>query len=1073
MIFLRALGTAEIDTGTVTLTPSQEIVFAAALYLILERGKSVSRNRIASLLWPRVPESARAHRLRQTIHQLKKLGIAIDADRDVLRFAENDAQSDISSFSDKDFPLYEKRGFEFLPGYNPSFSEPFQDWLDAARQREHSTLTQTLLSILQLARDCGRWTEVERISGHCLSLDAYNEAAVLARAEAYAMRGQKAQAVSMLDQYIRELAPRNPSLVIPATVLRKRVLQHSAQTPSRAFSENEPAFIGRELEMETLTQLLGNARDGRGGGCIIVGEPGIGKTRLCLEIAQFAKLQGVRVEHVGCKRADMHQPLSVFVALIPALRELPGALGCDQKSLTRLKRLTEFDASAEGLSTGSEESATLYTNLRSAVIDLLDAISEERTLLVIVEDVQWLDPASARLFATILDWTASKKVFFVFNSRQKEKLLTESLSPQQLSTIRLEPLATAEAATLIQTFLAADSPSDPRDFSWLIQAGDGNPYFLQELTKHWLETRQRHEAPPSVARVLNERISRLSEIAHQLLQACAVLGEHSNLERLEQVLGYQPHELLAGVQELSAGGMLRSVPPADAPTPALLVKHDLLSTEVFNGLAPASLAFLHRRCGIVLEREALGTLKSTSLMRSCAFHWHHSGDSQRAFSLAIQCANHLLEIGLAVDAAKSFEGALAYCSTIDAQFEVLGRVVHALRSAQEWPAVTTAIARLRALQHSDSVTEHHDEFEILEFEARRRTDSALAPLLSRTLTCTYSPELPASHRVRAACDALKLATLLPDLRALQRGYFAVRPLLDDSSVDFRSRLQIEVIYNTMCGDLRRAVGVAKERVSAERKEGTPRMLANALSDLAFVLRRTGPDEEIDATLREAYDFTIQHKLFADSRDFAEKIASFLLDTGRQGAETWIRLAVRSFGDAPTVQASYAVHCYLARIALVHNRISEVEAILNHEFDWEWLQHRRGWLAAALALRIQTEIARKTSIEKVSSTVEQLRQLYSTVATLGCQDFEIAALCTGLIYMGDQANADKYLVDYLCNGRRDLTPYLRELTSVCHALNVKPLRHRDVVGTVMNGRDASSSGGAALQKADAGAKRGGR
>src|ERR1700681_4607942 len=137
MIFLRALGTAEIDTGTVTLTPSQEIVFAAALYLIVERGRPVSRNRIASLLWPRVAESARAHRLRQTIHQLKKLGIAIDADRDVLRFAENGAQSDISSFSDEDYPLYERRGFEFLPGYNPTFSEPFLDWVDAVRQREN------------------------------------------------------------------------------------------------------------------------------------------------------------------------------------------------------------------------------------------------------------------------------------------------------------------------------------------------------------------------------------------------------------------------------------------------------------------------------------------------------------------------------------------------------------------------------------------------------------------------------------------------------------------------------------------------------------------------------------------------------------------------------------------------------------------------------------------------------------------------------------------------------------------------------------------------------------------------
>src|SRR3982074_309197 len=102
MIVLRALGTAEIDTGVTTLTPSQEIVFAAALYLILERGKRVSRARLASLLWPRVPEKARTHRLRQTILQLKKLGIMVRADRDNMQVSQFDARSDIEDLSGPD-----------------------------------------------------------------------------------------------------------------------------------------------------------------------------------------------------------------------------------------------------------------------------------------------------------------------------------------------------------------------------------------------------------------------------------------------------------------------------------------------------------------------------------------------------------------------------------------------------------------------------------------------------------------------------------------------------------------------------------------------------------------------------------------------------------------------------------------------------------------------------------------------------------------------------------------------------------------------------------------------------------
>ena len=1046
MVVLRALGNAEIDTGVATLTPSQEMVFAAALYLILERGKRVSRARLSALLWPRVADKARAHRLRQTILQLKKLGLTVWADRDVLQLEKDCAQSDVDNFSDQVVIVSERPGFlEFLPGYNPGFSEPFRDWVDTVRQQAHSALTQTLLCMLRVARDSGSWTDVELISGHCLTLDAYNEAAVLACAEAYAMRGQKATAVSMLDRYIQELAPRNPTLALPATILRKRVLQHTTQTPTNAYVANEPNFVGRESQMATLTQLLDSAQKGRGGSCLINGEPGIGKTRLSSEFARFAELQGVSVERVGCKRADMHQPLSAFVALVPGIRELPGALGCDQKSLLWLKRLTEFDTSSDDLPISGEDSGSLYTNLRSAVFDLLDAVSEERCLLLIVEDVQWLDGASAKLFAAILEWISTKKIFFLFNSRQINSLLTESLSSNQLTVIRLEPLANPEAAALIRAITGSlNNLPGTEDFRWLINTGDGNPYFLQELTKHWLETGQRHEAPPSVAMVLDERISRLSAVARQLLQACAVLAENSNVERLEQILEYPAHDLLTGVQELSAGGMLRSVLSTEAATQALLIRHDLLSIEVLNGLAPASVAFLHRRCGIALEREVLGTSISTSLLRACAFHWHHSGDSERAYGLAIKCANHLLEIGLAVDAAKAFDGALAFCSTIETQLDVLERIVQALRMAREWSDLLQAIARIRALGDSSLVIGHHDDLEIVEFEARRQTETSIAPLLSRTLTCVYDAGLPAAHRVRVACDSLKLATLLPDLKELQRVYFSVKPLLNETTVDLRSRLQVEVIYNTMCGDLREAVRFARERVAFEQLEGKSLSFANALSDLAFVLHRTGPEEEIEATLREAYDVAIKHKLFAASRDYAERIAAFLVDSGRQGVEMWMQRATESHGDAPEVHPSFSVQANSARVALLENRVGDAEAILEGDFDWERLRQRRGWLAAATALRIRVQIARRASVAEVCSNVQEARQLYSDTAILGCQDAEVAALFAGLVYVGERLTAETYLTDYLTHKRRDLTQYSKELTEISRTLSYTPKERQPFV-----------------------------
>ena len=95
MTVLRALGRTEIETGEMTLTPSQGILFAAALYLILERGRPVSRTRLASILWPLVAEEDRAHRLRQTILRLKKVGLPVTADRNGLQCSQSAINSDI------------------------------------------------------------------------------------------------------------------------------------------------------------------------------------------------------------------------------------------------------------------------------------------------------------------------------------------------------------------------------------------------------------------------------------------------------------------------------------------------------------------------------------------------------------------------------------------------------------------------------------------------------------------------------------------------------------------------------------------------------------------------------------------------------------------------------------------------------------------------------------------------------------------------------------------------------------------------------------------------------------------
>ena len=1032
MIRLHALSSAEIQTPQLTITPSQEIVFAATLYLILEGERPVSRQKLASLLWPLSETTVRAHRLRQTLFQLKRLGIGLDATRDTIRLAPRSALIDADSeppagIASTTWPSR----IDILSGYDPTFSPPYAEWVDSARERMQVRLLERLIPLLENARASGDWIHANRLASYCLDLDPFNESALLTRAEGLAMRGQKNAALDVLDRYMEEVTPRNAQLAIPAKILRNRVAKHTTPTMAHLLTR-EPSWVGRHSEMLFLTTQLSNALDCRGTACVVRGDAGIGKTRMASELGKFAALQGIRVERVACRKPEETQPLSAFVTLVSRLRELPGALGADQESLLALRRLTDINAGSSPASDLKEDTRSVYINLRSAIFDLLDAVSEEKPLLVIVDDIQWLDSASARLFATMLDWLSTRRVFLLLNSRTKSKV-EEYATPGLLSTIHLDPLAETDARAVAAEVVAfSGTQITPAEVDWLIRTSDGNPYFLLELTKHWIETGRPNEVPPSVVQVLRERISRISERGRQLLQACAILGENANLERLEQVLEVPAHELLGALEEIATAGMVRLGTSLDSAPKILQVRHDLLANAALSTMNAASIVFLHRRCGVVLEREVLGPTISVSLLRACAFHWRQAGDANRAYELSTKCARYLLEIGLAADASAALEGVLAFCSTNDQQTEVLERIAEAHWMARNSEALLNTVARIRALQGGERRTTYHDNLEITEFEVRRISEREIAPVFSRTLSCIYDRHLAPLHRVSAAVVALKLATALGDLQEIERIYLEIKPFLSENSIDARSRLQVQVVYHTMVGDLTAAGSFAKERIAMERRSGSWLQLTNAISDLAYVLRRSGPPEEIHNVLAEAYEIAIARKLFAAASDYAERLAECMIDTDRALAELWLNRATQSHLESDQMQTAFSVGVVRTRLALWDGRLDDADRLIN-AFRWDWLGDRHKCRAAALALRVRTHIARRHSVDCVFSDVNELRSLYERIARLGGEDYEISSLCSGLIYIGDQAAARTHLHDYVSSKRRERTPFSQELSEICSAL----------------------------------------
>jgi DNA-binding SARP family transcriptional activator/tetratricopeptide (TPR) repeat protein len=1035
MIVLRALGNAEIETGVATLTPSQEIVFAAALYLILERGRSVSRQRLASLLWPHVAEKARAHRLRQTILQLKKVGFVVTADRNTLQCSLHDPRSDIADVGTGTDALAAHASLEFLPGYSPTFSDSFRDWVDAQREETNALVTRCLVAELNTARTKGDWLTCDRFARQCLRLDPFNESAVLAQAEASAMRGAKTQAIQILDRYLVAVGSDNPDLRLPASILRKRITD---RIPERApITVRESAFVGRDLEMETLTRELLTARHGRGGARLLRGEAGIGKSRLASELIKFAMLEGVQTSRTTCRRSDVDRPLSVFVDLVPQLSELRGALGCSQETMSVLKGLTEFDGRANFSSLSVDDSMSAHTRMRAALFDLLDAVADERSVLVVVDDVQWLDSSSVRLLTELLPWAKTRKVFFVLTERPGTRGLANHFSQEDLRTLDLRPLGSQFGEAIIAEVLKESSrPTTSELIQRLLSVGEGNPFFLQELGNHWLETGKQRGSPPSVTAIIDERLARLSSEALLVLQACAVLDVNATIERVEGVLEYQSHVLLSAIQELSVAGMLRAEgqtsPESGEP---LTVGHDLISTAALKRLARAPHAFLHRRAGTVLERETHGDGARTAILWACAFHWQDAGDRERAFRAACSCAEHLLEVGLTHDAGQAFERALGYSVTDEQSLLVLSRLALSLQMCGQWEQSREILRKSRLLQAKTVPNANtHDDVEFALFEARWRVSLENSALLDELRACAASSSASASHRVTCGLLGLKVAAEQNQLHAMEQLYLTMLPLLEEPAIAPIARLEVEMIYHSVCGDMRLAEKATDQLRRVVRDERDQRTLSRALSNIGVAYRLAGRTDDAEAVFLELVDHSVAHGLVTRTSFAILSLIRVYLAAGdlRRARDAVCKLDALTGTDQDlhcTVDRLYM----FARLALEEGNIEEASDRYTAALAQSTPAQTTNRRAAILALGIRIGIQKALSFDIIQPMVADLEAAHLQNRGTCWQDFETHALALGLQYCGESEEGMRLLVEYATKYRREKWPLPQQLKDLLREL----------------------------------------
>lgn len=424
-------------------------------------------------------------------------------------------------------------------------------------------------------------------------------------------------------------------------------------------------LVGRAEQLADLVKALDQAESGSVALAALVGEPGIGKSRLAGELAKVAGERGATVLLGRCSQDDGAPPLWPWQQVLRALgRDLPEE------------------------SEGDEDGGGRFRTWESIAGAVAEAASE-RTIVVLLDDLHWADVASLRVLRLLGETVQQGRLLVVGTWRSHpeptDALLdaVETFARRHAVRLDLQGLSADDASRVVEA-VSESTPSD-REAAALRQRTDGNPFFLVEYARLAREggdlsalVAEAHP-PAAVNDVLARRLQRLPEESVSTLRWAALVGRQFDLATLAAVSRVDEDELLDHLDPALAAGLVR-----DDGIDRFLFGHALVRDTIYAAIPTTRRARAHARVA-----EALAGTSGRE--NEVARHWLAAGPAfaARAWLACVRAATVARRLHAYEESADLLRSALEALpgdpdATLGERYDVLMDLADAQRWSGDW-----------------------------------------------------------------------------------------------------------------------------------------------------------------------------------------------------------------------------------------------------------------------------------------------------------------------------------------------------------------------------------------------------
>ncbi len=432
-----------------------------------------------------------------------------------------------------------------------------------------------------------------------------------------------------------------------------------------------PNTVGRRAEIDQVTAITTAVSGGAGTIIFVTGEAGIGKSHLMLEARTHG--DGLVWLDVACFSYERNIPLGLARKVLTALEELGGSIehslghvGAERREilLRVLAQVGGGSAWDDGLTPRAVAGA-----FHEVVVGAARSLAD-RGLGLMIDDLHWVDEASADLLAELLGAAEGRPIAIVCCLRPDHDSAAwrvlqqaEAKYPHLFHRVTLQSLSSDDMTELASMIL--DSSEDLTLASELAQRADGNPFYLEELVEEIKLSRQggsdrsRHALPASLQSLLQARFDRLEPSTRDTLELAAVIGrvfERSLLSRLRRV------DIDTDISELQRVGLVEAI-----DRNSLSFRHALTQEAAYQSILGRDRKRLHRLVAEAIEAEPDRPDRSSLL----AIHFVAADESEKAARYCLEAGEGAAALGATAAARKFFDTGIGLRVTAEIRSRLL------------------------------------------------------------------------------------------------------------------------------------------------------------------------------------------------------------------------------------------------------------------------------------------------------------------------------------------------------------------------------------------------------------------